>query len=209
MVIQMNHKMVDAKQNGALSRLSIASKLPSLQVNVVVDESIGGLRLDRNGGAVNIRCSKQVYAYRALSLLCQHAGEETYTATEQAAFATNGLMVDCSRNAVPKPGTLKTLLDQMALMDTLLLYMEDTYKIADEPYFGYMRGGYTAEELKGIVAYAAEYGIEVVPCIQTLAHLNTMLRLPNYASLKDIQDCIDLLAEFFVSCTEDMELKPF
>ncbi len=28
-------------------------------------------------------------------------------------------------------------------------------------------------------------------------------------SLKDIQDCIDLLAEFFVSCTADMELKPF
>ena len=28
-------------------------------------------------------------------------------------------------------------------------------------------------------------------------------------SLKDIQDCIDLLAEFLVSCTEDMNLKPF
>ena len=28
-------------------------------------------------------------------------------------------------------------------------------------------------------------------------------------SLKDVQDCIDLLAEFFVSCTEDMNLKPF
>lgn len=28
-------------------------------------------------------------------------------------------------------------------------------------------------------------------------------------SLKDIQDCIDLLAEFFVSCKEDMDLKPF
>ena len=28
-------------------------------------------------------------------------------------------------------------------------------------------------------------------------------------SLKDIQDCIDLLAEFFVSCTADMDLKPF
>lgn len=28
-------------------------------------------------------------------------------------------------------------------------------------------------------------------------------------SLKDIQDCIDLLAEFFVSCTMDMDLKPF
>ena len=29
------------------------------------------------------------------------------------------------------------------------------------------------------------------------------------ASLKDIQDCIDLLAEFFVSCATDMDLKPF
>lgn len=28
-------------------------------------------------------------------------------------------------------------------------------------------------------------------------------------SLKDVQDCIDLLAEFLVSCTADMELKPF
>ena len=29
------------------------------------------------------------------------------------------------------------------------------------------------------------------------------------SSLKDIQDCIDLLAEFFVSCTADMDLRPF
>ena len=28
-------------------------------------------------------------------------------------------------------------------------------------------------------------------------------------SLRDIQDCIDLLTEFFVSCTADMNLKPF
>ena len=28
-------------------------------------------------------------------------------------------------------------------------------------------------------------------------------------SLKDIQACIDLLAEFLASCTPDMELKPF
>ena len=28
-------------------------------------------------------------------------------------------------------------------------------------------------------------------------------------SLKDLQDCIDLLTEFFVSCTADMNLKPF
>jgi endoglucanase len=29
------------------------------------------------------------------------------------------------------------------------------------------------------------------------------------ASLKDIQDCVDLLAEFLVSCAADMDLRPF
>ena len=28
-------------------------------------------------------------------------------------------------------------------------------------------------------------------------------------SLKDVQDCIDLLAEFLVSCTDDLDLRPF
>ena len=29
------------------------------------------------------------------------------------------------------------------------------------------------------------------------------------ASLQDIEDCINLLAEFFCACSEDMNLKPF
>ena len=28
-------------------------------------------------------------------------------------------------------------------------------------------------------------------------------------SLRDVRDCIALLAEFFASCTEDIDLKPF
>lgn len=192
MVLQINNKSVVVSNNGTLSRLPFSLVCSPLYVDITIDVNTNGIRLDRNGQQVNIYCSKLVYAYRALGLLYQHINEEKYFLTEQAAFDTNGLMVDCSRNAVPKVDVLKTLLDQMALMglDTLLLYMEDTYKITDEPYFGYMRGGYTAKELRNIVAYAEEYGIEVVPCIQTLAHLNTMLRLPNYASLKDIQDVL-------------------
>ena len=217
MVIRMNYTMIDMEENGALSRLPFSLLSPSLQINVSVDKSINGLSLERNGEQVNIRCSKPVYAYRALGLLCQNADNEAYAVTERAAFDTNGLMIDCSRNAVPKPEVLRSLLDQMALMglDTLLLYMEDTYKISDEPYFGYMRGGYTAQELKGIVAYAEQYGIEVVPCIQTLAHLNTMLRLPNYASMKDIQDVLlvnddrtyDLIEKMIRTCREVFNTK--
>ena len=62
---------------------------------------------------------------------------------------------------------------KMAVMglNTLLLYIEDIYEIEDEPYFGYMRGRYTQEELKQVDDYAHALGIEVIPAIQTLAHL--------------------------------------
>lgn len=44
------------------------------------------------------------------------------------------------------------------------LYTEDTYKIDGEPFFGYLRGGYTQEHLKEIDDYAFNLGIEVIPC---------------------------------------------
>ncbi len=86
---------------------------------------------------------------------------------------TLGLLLDCSRDAVHRPETLKQFIDIVAGFgyNMLQLYTEDTYEIDDEPHFGYMRGRYTKDELKEIDAYAASKGIELVPCIQTLAHL--------------------------------------
>ena len=51
-------------------------------------------------------------------------------------------MIDCSRNAVPLVETIHTFIRYIALMgfNTLLLYMEDTYKVEGEPFFGYFRG---------------------------------------------------------------------
>ena len=103
-----------------------------------------------------------------------------------------GLMLDCSRNAVPTPETLKTLIDMLAKMgyNRLELYTEDTYEIKGRPYFGYMRGRYTGAELKEIDAYAAAKGIELEPCIQVLAHLNQMFRWPVF---QGVRDCNDIL----------------
>ena len=56
------------------------------------------------------------------------------------------------------------------------LYTEDTYEVDGEPYFGYMRGRYSREEIREMDAYAASKGIELIPCIQTLAHLNSIFR---------------------------------
>ena len=107
-----------------------------------------------------------------------------------------GVMVDCSRNAVYTVQTLKTYFDYLVKMgyQTVQLYTEDVYEIKEEPYFGYLRGKYTHEELKELDRYAQEKGLELIPCIQTLAHLGGITRWAEYANV-----CVDtgdiLLAE--------------
>ena len=93
-------------------------------------------------------------------------------------FDTFGIMLDMSRNSVMKLSALKEYMVYMKKMgyNALFLYTEDTYEVDGEPYFGYMRGRYTKAEMKELDAYGASLGIEVIPCMQTLAHLNEYLR---------------------------------
>lgn len=73
---------------------------------------------------------------------------------------------------------------------TLMLYTEDTYELAENPYFGYLRGRYSKEDLKEVDAYAASKHMELIPCIQTLAHLRTLKRWPEYAPHFDAEDIL-------------------
>ena len=103
-----------------------------------------------------------------------------------------GFMLDCSRNAVMKVSELKRLICLLALLGYtyLELYTEDTYELPDEPYFGYQRGRYTKEELREVIDFAKIFGIEVVPCIQTLAHLKTIAKWKHYNEHMDIADIL-------------------
>ncbi len=104
-----------------------------------------------------------------------------------------GIMIDCSRNAVMTISALKHYVDTVSKMgyDTLMLYTEDTLEIDNEPYLGYMRGRYTKQEIRELDAYCSERGIELIPCIQTLAHLDTAFQISN--KYTDICDCDDIL----------------
>lgn len=101
---------------------------------------------------------------------------------DEICFRRFGTMLDCSRNAVPTVPFIKNWIDITADLgyNTLMLYTEDTYEVDGEPYFGYMRGRYTKEELKEVDAYALSKGMELIPCIQTLAHLDALVRWPTY-----------------------------
>ncbi len=146
--------------------------------------------------------------FRALGMLVQALkdGETEKTISEKPLFATNGTMVDMSRNAVMTVDTVKFMLRKMALMgmNMYMLYTEDTYKVENRPYFGHMRGRYSKEEIKEMDAYALMLGIELVPCIQVLGHLGTHLRWADAAKYKDTERVVLVGEEQTYSFIDDL-----
>ena len=104
---------------------------------------------------------------------------------ESTSFQTIGIMLDCSRNKVFRIDFLKQYLTRLALMgyNMAMLYTEDTYQLPGEPLFGYMRGGYSLEEIQELDAFAKRLGIELIGCIQTLGHMEQALRY--YPEIRD------------------------
>lgn len=115
-----------------------------------------------------------------------------FSEEETPQFEKTGVMVDASRNAVLNVDGMKTLLNYMAKMglNLAMLYTEDTYEVKEYPYFGYLRGRYTQAELKEMDDYADALGIEMVPCIQTLGHLQLALQYQYASGIRDTHDIV-------------------
>ena len=161
-------------------------------------------RLEENSLEVEYRVPAEFF--RALSYLKQPS-RQPLAWKQQPAFAEVGAMLDCSRNAVLTPDTVKLMLRKMALMgmSVAMMYTEDTYEIPQQPYFGYLRGRYTQQQLRELDRYAADLGIELIPCIQTLAHLERALHWPqNDPDLRDTEDCLMVGEEKVYAYIEQM-----
>ena len=106
---------------------------------------------------------------------------------ESTPFSSLGIMLDVSRGMVMRVPHFKKWLRRLALAgyNQVLLYCEDIYELEDEPFFGINRGAYSVEELREMDDYAFSLGIELTGCIQTLAHLEQMLRHKVYAPIAD------------------------
>lgn len=133
----------------------------------------------------------QVHLYRALTRFIQEGNKSEYM-EEIPLFEKTGIMFDCSRNAVMNLRELKSQIRIMASLglQEAWLYIEDIYTIDEEPYFGAFRGRYTKEELKQADEYASLFGVEIIPCIQTLAHLRAFLRWQHNREICDIDDIL-------------------
>lgn len=150
------------------------------------------LQVEKNGMSCRITYGRRVEVFRGLGLLSEHREEENYATTQASRFTMNGAMLDCSRNGVMTLDAVKRMIRYMALMglNMLMLYTEDTYEVPEYPYFGHMRGRYTQKQLQELDAYAKGYGIELIPCMQTLAHLAATLRWECFDDIKDTADIL-------------------
>lgn len=133
--------------------------------------------------------------FRSFSLLLQHLqdGETDFDLQETVYFDTNGPMLDMSQGyAAMTVDALKGFLRQMAMMglSMCMIYSEDTITVPEEPFMGYMRARYTYDELKALDDYADALGIEMIPAIQTLAHLEEVLKWDAYRDLREDWDCM-------------------
>ncbi len=130
-----------------------------------------------------------------------------------ADYKVFGVMADVSRNAVLTMPAMKKFIDCIAKMgyNAFEIYAEDIYKLDGEPFFGYLRGGYSKEDLKELDAFAKERGVELIPCIQTLGHFTAISRIPHYKGtvidtddilLIDEEKTYALIEKLFATCAE-------
>ena len=89
-------------------------------------------------------------------------------------FDNFGIMLPINSKAIMSLPSMKKFFGIIAKMgyNQVFLYTEDKIEVDHEPYHGYMRGGYTQKELMELDDYAKSIGIELIPCVQTLAHLS-------------------------------------
>ena len=148
-----------------------------------------GISIKKEGDRIVLTYGADNEFYRAISQL-SYVAETGNEISEEAFTKDLCLMADVSRNAVYNMSSIKRMIRYMALAgyNSLMLYTEDTFEVEGYPYFGHMRGRYSKAELKEIDAYAAALGIEVIPCIQTLAHLVCALRWPQFKDFTDTPD---------------------
>ena len=189
-MIQLQPIGFSEKQKRALAELCPQLKIELCEradIKLVAKQG-DSLSVTQEGDSVTLSYRKPNDLFRALSFISDviQSGTEI---RENARFDTLCYMADDSRNSVMTVASNKRLIRYLALAgyDSLMLYTEDTFELPGYPYFGHMRGRYTEAELKEIDDYADLFGIEVIPCIQTLAHLATALRWPDFDGYKDTE----------------------
>ena len=184
-----SQKEIDAVRSAVSDVLHVSFD----DLNIRVEEGPGVTVLE-DGAGVLLRAESRTALARCFFRLAQEraAGRVPVSVQETKHFDSCGSFLDFSRNGVMTVEACKRYMANCAALglDTIILYTEDTYTVPEYPYMGYLRGRLTPEEYRELDAYADSLGMELIPCIQTLAHLANFLQWKENAGLKDCPDIL-------------------
>lgn len=169
----------------ALNKLGLTESSQGIPVTVSAGNVIS---VKRNRDGISITYIEKIHFFRALGLLAEQLKKGGDFAVEETpCLETSGIMPDLSFGSPMNVDGICGFLDQMAVMglNMLLLYIEDLYELPGRKYFGHLRGRYSPAELRAIDDHAYEYGIEVIPCMQTLGHMAEYLKWPEAEDVKE------------------------
>ena len=170
-------------------------------------------RFDGEKGEISYITKASFFRIFAL-FLKNYTKKSNFEINEEIKIDFLNVMLDVSRNGVMRIESLKEYVKYIALMglNGLSLYMEDVFEVKERPYFGYMRGRYTYEELKELDDFAYSLGVEVFPAIEALGHMEQYLK---YHESRDVRDTDTVLLAESEKTYEFLELliktatKPF
>ena len=118
-------------------------------ISLSCEQGMNGLTVERDGNSARITYEKKCEFFRGILTLMTNP-EEEFILHERASFRFNGEMLDNSRNSVLNLKTAKEIIIYSALLglDNILLYNEETFEVPEDPYFGYMRMGYSKADVR-------------------------------------------------------------
>ncbi len=123
-------------------------------------------------------------------------------AAETPAFPQRALHLDL-KGVPPTPGRLLSLLDlaARARYNALLVEWEDVFPWTVDPAFR-NETAYTPDDVRGFLEKAKSLGIEVIPLVQCIGHLEWVLKHQAYEPLREVDWREDVLNPLAPGATE-------
>ena len=152
-------------------------------ISIVEGGCSGESSLKIEEGKVTICGDKNIAYATLLQLAIQGDGELPEVEVEESLkFKFRGYHLDIARGGVPRVETFKKILRFLFLLkyNYFAVYLEDLFPWRSYPQIGAHRGRLTEGELKEIIEYGAELGIEVFPSLELSGHMENILTLPEF-----------------------------
>jgi hypothetical protein len=112
---------------------------------------------------------------------------------ETPAVAIRAVHLDL-KGVPPMPGRLVSLLDVIAASgyNAVCVEWEDTFPWETDKRIR-CETAYTPEEVAAFHARATELGLEIIPLVQCLGHMQFVLKFDDYKPLREVEDGIDVI----------------